>query len=545
VRGWLARWGTRGALTAVVLLAALHVGLLVYVFAARAGYPLDLEWMEGGTLTHALRILDGKPIYAPPSVEFISFLYTPLYPALLALLARVAGLSYLLGRMVSIAAFALAVGVAWRAVRREGGGAAWPAAAAGLIAAAFGPTEGWYDLVRVDSLALWLTLAGLYVLRHHHERPAGVALAAAILAAGVFCKQTVLLYLGIGGVALLALNWRLTWLYALVGGGFVAAGALWLQHTTGGWFRVYVFDIHQRHDFYWHRLLWETEWRMLRSAPILVGLPVVLWLWAMVRRGAGTGARYWGFVATASILASSLSWATQWANFNAAIPGYVLLALALAVFGATLRRPLVAVALALLVGVQLVWLRPEPRYRPWTRAGWSVARYLPDVGTRAAAQRFLGRLRRIQGPILVPYHPFYPVLVGRPAHFHQMGINDVTRAGMPVPADLRAAIRDGVFSAIVLDRPPDPRYAGGLVGYRLEKIPGKASPHTLVGFRVRPSLLYLREAVPTSPSPERPRRAPPTGRAAVVPAAPAPSPPRPPASESPSRSSGPRRSPAR
>jgi len=551
----VARWATRVALAALAALAAIHVGLLALVFAGRAGYPLDLEWMEGGTLTHALRILEGKPIYAAPSVEFISYLYTPLYPALLAMLARVAGLSYLLGRVVSIAAFSVALAIAWRAVRREGGSHAWAVAAVGLVCAAFGPTEGWYDLVRVDSLALAFTAGGLYVLRHHHARPEGVVLAAAILAVGVFSKQTVLLYLGVGGVALLALNWRLAWLYALVGGGLVTAGAWMIDARSDGWFRTYVVEIHQNHDFYWHRLLWETELRMLKSAPVLVALPVLLWLWSLAGRGLGTGARYWGFVGAASILASALSWSTQWSNFNAAIPGFYLLAVALAASAGAYRGPAVAVPLALLVAGQLFWLRPDPRHPPWRLAAWSMARHVPDPAAHQIAARFLARLRRIQGPILAPYHPFYPVLVGRPAHFHQMGINDVTRAGMPIPQDLRAAIRDRRFAAVVLDRPPDPRYSGGLKGYRLERLGGKESPRTYVGFGVRARLLYLREG---ANGPDRADRAP-TGtgpsrgpgakvgaaRARGAGSAAPPSSPPPPSSGSPSRSSEPRRSPAR
>src|SRR5512137_1418869 len=83
--------------------------VLARAFLLRASYPLDLEWMEGGTLTHALRLGRGQPLYAEPSVDFVSFLYTPLYPAVLCVLSKVFGLSYVLGRAVSILAFAAAL----------------------------------------------------------------------------------------------------------------------------------------------------------------------------------------------------------------------------------------------------------------------------------------------------------------------------------------------------------------------------------------------------------------------------------------------------
>ena len=64
-----------------VVLAGWVFAVLARVFLARLSYPLDLEWMEGGVLTHALRLSRGQPLYAEPSVDFVSFLYTPLYPA--------------------------------------------------------------------------------------------------------------------------------------------------------------------------------------------------------------------------------------------------------------------------------------------------------------------------------------------------------------------------------------------------------------------------------------------------------------------------------
>src|SRR5262245_34390996 len=92
---------------ALSLCAIWVMGMFAWVVARRIAYPYDLEWMESGMLCHALRLYEGQPIYAAPSVDFIPHLYTPLYPAVVALLARVTGdVGYLLGRAVSVAAFA-------------------------------------------------------------------------------------------------------------------------------------------------------------------------------------------------------------------------------------------------------------------------------------------------------------------------------------------------------------------------------------------------------------------------------------------------------
>ena len=88
--------------TALALPALYQIILLCTAIGGRVAYPYDLEWMEGGMLHHALRIQEGRGIYGPPSTDFIPYLYTPLYPSVLALFGGIFGLTYALGRAVSI-----------------------------------------------------------------------------------------------------------------------------------------------------------------------------------------------------------------------------------------------------------------------------------------------------------------------------------------------------------------------------------------------------------------------------------------------------------
>src|SRR3954465_1292987 len=87
----------------ILALAGLYqIALLAIAISGRVGYPYDLEWMEGGLLHHALRIRQGQGIYVAPNADFIPYPYAPLYPTLLALFGGPFGISYLLGRVVSI-----------------------------------------------------------------------------------------------------------------------------------------------------------------------------------------------------------------------------------------------------------------------------------------------------------------------------------------------------------------------------------------------------------------------------------------------------------
>ena len=60
----------------------------LWVAMNRVTAPFELEWMEGGMVAHALRLREGLPIYAEPSLDFVPFFYTPGYPVFLFALER-------------------------------------------------------------------------------------------------------------------------------------------------------------------------------------------------------------------------------------------------------------------------------------------------------------------------------------------------------------------------------------------------------------------------------------------------------------------------
>src|SRR5690606_24972825 len=135
----------------VEALALGWVVLLLVVFAWRVGFPLELEWMEGGMLHQARRLGLGQSPYPPPSPEFVPFLYTPLYSVLLTLLGTVLPLGYALGRVISILAWAATCLALWRAVRGEGKPRSHAAAAVGLACAGYVFTFRWLDVARPDT----------------------------------------------------------------------------------------------------------------------------------------------------------------------------------------------------------------------------------------------------------------------------------------------------------------------------------------------------------------------------------------------------------
>jgi hypothetical protein len=404
--------------------------------------------MEGGMLVHALRVMRGEPLYAPPSVDFVAYLYTPLYPALLALAGKVIGLSYGLGRAVSVLSLAVVLVLGYRAARREGASRPFALVPAALVAAAFPFCGAWYDVVRNDELYLALVMGGLYLIAYHPRQLGAVALAGVLGALGFFAKQTASAFIVAAGVGLLVLRWRSVPVFAAAVAAVLGPGLWLLQRASGGWFWTYIYRLHQNHDFYAHRAYVETPLILLKQAPIVLPLVALLAVLLLARRHLTRSAFVWLLAAGAGLTISCVGFGTQWAFANAFIPGVVFPAIAFGVLAGRLtgaaqpegaRRAFAEGLLAALVAAQLALAFYDPRP------------YLPTAASRANGDRLIARLRAAPGPVFIPDHPWYAVLAGKPAHFHRMGLWDVRRAGFGLPRGLVESFESHRWALVVMD----------------------------------------------------------------------------------------------
>jgi hypothetical protein len=493
--------------TAIAASALYQIALLVTAITGRVGYPYDLEWMEGGMLHHAQRIRMGEGIYIPPSVEFIPYLYTPLYPTMLALLGGAFGLSYTLGRAISVIALGGIVVVTSAAFlsRRfqhidKEPAVAGVAIALGLFAACYPFVDGWYDLVRADTFFLFMVTAAIAGLNRWlrtstgRDRHAKAAAGAAILALSFFCKQTGIFYVAVGGAVVLVLAWRCVVTYVAVAGAIGLGGRALLNSTTDDWFWTYIRKIHQAHDFNMDRF-WKSFAHILWHFPamsIVIGatLLIVVVTWLRKPRELPPQAIpfvLWTFVFGVSVIVGAIGYGTEFAHFNAYMPallhgamaaGAAVPALAACARVFVVRRlPAIAHADSAEPGASQRLPRAhrveEPRASARTElvaahlgaaaaaiplaitlalAPWEPRRYMPTDADVAAGDRLIERLRGIKGEIWVPSHPWYAVLANKRPYVHRMGVKDVTVREPRKIEGLDEAIRDRAFAAIVVDK---------------------------------------------------------------------------------------------
>jgi hypothetical protein len=451
------------------VLAAWAFVVLARVFLSRLRYPLDLEWMEGGTLVHALRLGRGQPLYAEPSVDFVSFLYTPLYPAVLSVLAKVFGLSYTLGRVVSILSFTGALVLLVAAVRDmaeayDSEELRAVSTAAGLLGAAavclaFPFCGEFFDLVRCDSLWLLLVAAGSYSAAPGRSRAQHV-LGALLLVLGFFTKQSAAPFIVAAAVAVFVTSGRKRGLvFSAVAFGSAVVAVLAGQYLTGGWLWIYIYRLHQSHETLLEKIWPETP-RVLFDYGFLLLVPIAACLLlAALRRRLSKRLFHWAAMAGTGLVTAAVTSATQGAYDNAYIPAVYFGAL----FSAACAVELPALAAALRPSTHdAAWSAGEPR-GAWrgsllvyallslaVLSSHAATRWLdpsslvPSAQDQAAARKLLAYLTEQGSGIFVPCHPFYSVLAGGPGHLHVMGVNDVYAWPQAITSDPRrdTEIRD-------------------------------------------------------------------------------------------------------
>jgi hypothetical protein len=551
---WAALWL---GLAAPALWQIIQLG---HAVGGRFGYPYDLEWMEGGLLQHAQRISDGQGIYVQPSIDFIPYLYTPLYPRMIAVLGDAFGISYQLGRAISILSMlgiailvfrsiaslrpvdaragALAGGAVSersRAAAMAGGVGAGPRVvgavlAFGVFAACYPYVEGWYDLVRADTLFLFMITAGVLACARWARAGIGgngdamMMGCAAILALAFFAKQTGVLYAAWGGV-LIAVAWipelvrradrgavmravvRRLAVYALTAAVIGLGGTMMLDRVTHGWFWVYIFKIHQVHDFHMPRF-WESFGHILWHFPALtvaIAVTVVAVIVTAIARPVrgrrlpdGAGAfLLWTSTYAVSTVVGAIGYGTEFAHFNAFMPALLHGALA------------VGAAVPALAGCARAW-SGDRRATPYVvaaaaaavaltgaitlaRADWDPRRFIPRDADERAGAALVQHIASMDGDVWVPSHPWYAHLAGKRMFAHRMGIKDVT-ARKPRPVlGLDTALRTHAFSAIVCDnRDVHLDLPGFTTQYRTDAaLPSGERPRLYTGARVVPEAVWI------------------------------------------------------
>ena len=270
---------------AALLVALLQLGSFAWALARRAGFPMDLEWLEGAQLYEAYRFAHGLPVYGPPAQGFVPSPYPPLYHLVVALVGRCFGFDYWNGRVVSDASIAVVLAVQTALVVRAAPsrGLGWVLSALGAagIAATYRPLQASMDLARVDTMAFALAALAAWLAGrpgYGAARPVRAVGVGALLCAAVYTKQTCVFYAAWIVVGATRRDLRGAAIVAASALGLSGVALAILQVRTGGWFWTWM--IIMRH----HPLVPE-RCAVSGAAVVAIGAGVGAALRALAARG--------------------------------------------------------------------------------------------------------------------------------------------------------------------------------------------------------------------------------------------------------------------
>jgi hypothetical protein len=491
LREWVSarRLGT----LAVIAVAALMGWAYLRVALPSLAHPFGLEWMEGGTVDVVARIVDGRPIYTRASLEYVPYIYPPLYFLVSAGVASVLGVDFLAPRLVS---FASTLGATWLIGRWVAAETKQPVAgiaASTLYVGCYELCGRWFHLARVDALYVLLVLASLRLLGARPSRRTDLG-CGLVIAAAVATKQTALLALAPVGLWVMAADWRRAARIFGTATAIVAPVTIVWQIASDGELGRFLWALPRSHPLATGHLLgvWTSD---LRPAWPLCLLTIAA---VTVLRPADRHGR-WFWVATLVGLLGSAQLARMHsgADVNALMPAAAALSIGGGLaLGRTVSRaeargkdgPVVLAAAGLLVA-QLLWLGPpDPTGRPTQQ---HVRR----------GERFVEFLRELPGDVLLPDHRFVQTRAGKTSYGLGMAAADVLRVASPgdarraLQAEIRTALAEERFSHVLLSvrsgwisEQVAARYC---FAYRID-----LAPAPLAGARHRPRWVYVPRGSP-------------------------------------------------
>jgi hypothetical protein len=402
-------------------LGALSIAAFVALSLVRLFCPIELGNGEGMMLDNAIRVARGQPLYVAPSLDFIPFVYMPMFSYLMAPLVKIFGPELWEGRLVDLLGVAGFVIVLMVIVRRETRSWALALAGAGLFLMGHGLTRGGYDVVRPDPLMLMLAFAGLAVLRFT-TTARGAVVAALIAALGFFDKQHGILF-GLAAIPWLALQDRrrflpytATFLGASIGG--YALLALWL----GPWFPFYTWDV----PSHWSQF---SRGRVFQYfGDVLLGKlgPLVIPSALAFGVGGDEGRRpesLWAWAAAAGIGTGLMATLDPYAYYHTLMPTIAAFCVLGPIALDRLARRLDGGAPARAAAAACVMLALQ--FLPLL---YPMRTLIPRPGAAATRREFVAKLRSLPGRVLMPYHGFYLTVAGKSMGMSVLPLDDVVRA---------------------------------------------------------------------------------------------------------------------
>ena len=424
---------TQRLLSALLLaFSAWYVFAFLYIALYSLNYPYNLEWMEGHTIDIVQRIVSGKPIYAEPTIEYISFIYPPLYYYAVAALSPLLGVEFFPARLLSLVATLATSGLIYAWIRKENGRHNAALIGAGFFFGTYELSARWFDIARVDSLFLCLTLGGLFALYHYRSWQASI-LSGALLAAAFFTKQPALI-IALPAFAFMCWQERSHGLLSTATFAVsLAVGIATLNYSNDGWFNFYIFTVPAGHEIdraffldFWIKDMFKQFWPCL----IVIGFG---W-WALFVKDRRKALAYLA-LAAGCIAAAYGGRLHRYGWTNVLLPMHALFALCAGLSLIALEKEKRLIAMGLL-GLQMGLFYYNPNNN------------IPSEEAKEQGDAFMQRIAKIDGEVFIPEIQFVQTRIGKTSFSYGMAAVDILRANITDRAYVKDKLRKEMTEAI-------------------------------------------------------------------------------------------------
>ncbi len=473
---------------AIVLISFYFIIAFVFAGWSRLYYPYDLEWMEGGQVEHTARILEGKQIYIQPSIEFIPYIYTPLYPYITALTAKITGMGYFPLRLISYASTQLTFLLIWLLVKKETQSKFAAFSAVGLYAATYQISGFWFDLARVDSLFLLFYVASIYFLRKE-QNLGNILISCLLMFLSYFTKQTALLFFIPVAVYLFITKSRFKWLYPAVYLVLIISSTLIFNVLTNGWYYFWNFGLPSSH--HWNMKYLISFWSGDLIKPLGIALLFSFFIYFLIEKKE----KY--FILMFFIGSFLVSWLTRlhYGGFlNSLMPAYLFIAVGFGLFISKIEKQdflslpnnqLLRTFFYMLILFQFINLSYNP------------LKALPQKQDKIYGDKLISKVRTFGGDVWIPCHSYISRYAGKESFCHAMVLYDLmiskSEIKNPVKSEIVNQLKNHRFSAIILNSDWQKEHIPGLAEYYYmsETVYTDETGFFTVTGHTRPNLIFL------------------------------------------------------
>jgi len=478
--------------SANLLIVAAYLAAFLFITISRINYAYSLEWMEGTSVIQVHRILSGQLLYVEPSLDYIPLIYPPLYYYAAAIFAWLLGPGFLPLRLVSLLSTLGCMVLIYLIIGRLRPNVFAQLTAVGLFSATFKIGEAWFDVARVDMLALFLALASLYALQTSTQRR--FALAAILMTLACLTKQSFVLLLIASVGYCFFLDRKSAWWFAITSLATYVGSFLVLNSVHGGWYKYFVYDLPYGHTAGLN--IAGALQLFFESIFLPVGALFVMTIihFTQTIRGDAAWPNFALVLPVAAILAISWLGLLNSGGFNnVLVPTHAILSIVAGVFMAGLlssnsSSTFFQAGALLLIALQFALLR------------YPIADQIPTPADLAAGQALSRQIQAQPGDVYVPYHPELMLFAGKPTYADWIGMKELkggfggnagSKEWLAVKVQLLAAIRRTKFSTILVDSPnfpgqPESHYRASEIVY-----PAADTFLPVAGWQIRPTILFL------------------------------------------------------